>query len=500
MNKLKNSFASCALAVLATWFPDGAAAQGAPSPSPAQPNPDVSAPTAPAVEPSVPVTPPTAPALDPTLVVPPSASAVDPTLVVPPGAPPVGPTPVAPPGGTAISPIAPAALPPPPAPVGVAPAASERAPGPTFTLAPGKGFTVASADERYSLNLRARVQLRTTLGRDDDTTTLEAQVRTLRFFIAGNVLVPELKYLIQFAFGANDFDKDSSSPIFDAYVEYVKIRDLNVRAGQYFVPFDRARTIREFALQFVDRQAVVRELSLDRDVGIMFSSTDLFGLGGRLAYNAFIGGGDGRNRIATSSAVGPQKPGVLLIGRITVRPFGPFDDDMEGDLTRASNPRLAIGAAAGYNFASDRDKSTYGNTYTLGTFDYAHTAADLVFKWRGLSLLTEFLYRKADRETHTGTSNGQMLTERSRSGYGYFVQGGQLLTSRLELTARWEELKGTDRALKDVARASGRQVGGGMNFYVNGHFFKLQSDYFYAFGEQFRHGAHVARLQLDATF
>ena len=75
-----------------------------------------------------------------------------------------------------------------------------------------------------------------------------------------------------------------------------------------------------------------------------------------------------------------------------------------------------------------------------------------------------------------------------------------MLTSRLELTGRWEELKGTDPALRDAARASGRQLGGGLNFYVNAHAFKLQSDYFYIFGQNFDDGAHVARLQLDATF
>ncbi|HVZ31154.1 MAG TPA: hypothetical protein VG963_01935, partial [Polyangiaceae bacterium] len=371
---------------------------------------------------------------------------------------------------------------------------------PSLVVEPGRGLTVTSADGNNQFNVRARVQMAASMGKTGDDTTVEAQIRTLRLYVTGNVLRPELKYLIQFAFGAGDFDKDSASPIFDAYVEYVKLRDFNVRAGQYFVPFDRARTIREFALQFVDRQSVVRELSLDRDVGLMFSSQDLFGLGGRLAYNAFVGGGDGRNRIATSSKAGPQKPGVLLVGRLTLRPFGPMDDDQEADLTRGHSPRMALGVAGGYNFASDRDKSTFGNTYTLGTFDYAHAASDLVFKFRGLSLLAEILYRKANRESHTGMVSGQMLTERSRSGYGYFVQGGQMLTRRFEVVARWEELKGTDRALKDVAKASGRTLGGGINLYVNAHFFKLQSDYFYTFGEHFQHGAHVARLQLDATF
>lgn len=412
--------------------------------------------------------------------------------------------------------LAPETLPAAPAPVaapepvptapvtGVAAPSSTSTPAsplPDFVIAPGKGISLTSADKRFQLGVRARVQLRETLQKDDVQTQLESQVRTLRLVVAGHALVPELKYLIQFAFGANDFEAGNSSPIFDAFVEYTKLRDLNVRVGQYFVPFDRARTIREFALQFVDRQGVVRELTLDRDVGIMFSSQDLFGLSSRLAYNVFVGGGDGRNRVADSkNKYGPQTPGLLVVGRLIARPFGAFDDDQEGDVTRSATPHLALGVAGAYNISTDRDHSTYGATYTLGTFNYTHAAADLVFKWKGFSLLTEFLYRKANEEVHSATVAMAQVTERSRSGYGYFAQVGQMLTSQLELTARAEKLWGTDRALRDLAKVSGRQVGGGLNLYLNGHAFKLQTDYFYVFGDDFGKGSHVARLQLDASF
>jgi hypothetical protein len=433
------------------------------------------------------------------LLVAPCAAAQAPTIA------PVTPVPVAPPAPEAVpaqpsSPGVPIA-----APIAAPVAAPAPSDVPSFSAVQGKGLVATSGDKRFQIGFRPRVQLRETLQKDDNQTQLESQVRTLRLTIQGYALTPDLKYLIQLAFGAGDFDNGNASPIFDAFVEYTKLRDLNVRVGQYFVPFDRARTIREFALQFVDRQGVVRELTLDRDVGIMVSSQDLFGLGGRLAYHAFVGGGDGRNRIAdTKNKYGPQSPGVLVVGRLIARPFGPFDDDQEGDVTRSATPHLAVGIAGAYNVSSDRDKSTYGATYTLGTFNYVHAAADLVFKWRGFSLLAEALYRDANKAEHTGVVDGKMVTERSRSGYGYFAQVGQMLTCQLELTARAETLKGTNRAegrvLKELARVSGRQIGGGLNLYLNGHAFKIQSDYFYVFGNDFSKGGHVARLQLDASF
>ncbi len=367
----------------------------------------------------------------------------------------------------------------------------------TVTAAPGKGLLVKTADERFSIGLRARAQFRDTFIHSGDTDTNELQVRTLRLIVHGNVLVPELRYNIQLAFGGGDFERDSSSPIFDAFVEYTRWRDLNIRAGQFFVPFDRARTIREFALQFVDRQQVVRELTLDRDVGLMLSSSNLFGLGDRLAYNLFIGGGEGRNRF------GPAKLGPLAVVRFTVRPFGAFDDDQEGDLSREKRPRLAVGIAGARNLATNRQNSTYGTTFALGTVDYTNAAVDVVFKYAGFSLLVEGLWRRSNVDSILGTTAaGAPAQEWTRSGYGYFVQGGMLVHPQVEVVGRWEQLfarRGTDPQFVQLAETQGRQVAGGVNLYLNGHAFKLQSDYVHVFGHSGT-PRNFVRLQLDASF
>ncbi len=407
---------------------------------------------------------------------------------------PVGSAPPATPVVVDSGPVAPLPAPPPTP-------SEENANGPEITLAAGKGLTVTSADKRFQVTFRSRIQLRETYTHSDSDDTNEIAVRTLRFHTYGYLLKPELKYLIQLAFGPSEFEKDNASPVFDAFLEYVGIRDLNVRFGQYFVPFDRGRTIREFALQFVDRQLVVRELTLDRDVGLMFYSTDLFGWGSRLAYNLFVGAGDGKNRV---SDINTRKPSVLVVGRFILRPFGAFDDDQEADLTRSKRPRLAWGVAAGYNHATNRNRSTHGEFYKIDSFSYFHGATDLVFKWFGFSLLAEGVLRRANNNVHTSTNaEGAVIEEYSRSGFGYFAQVGQMLTDKVELTARWDDLhanRGTDPALKTLVRLSGRQVGGGANVYLNGHALKLQADYFYIFGESSDQGSHSLRAQIDATF
>ena len=361
---------------------------------------------------------------------------------------------------------------------------------------PGRGVTLRSADGAYALTFRPRVQLRDTFTHDTkDLNDLE--LKTLRLVFSGNVLVPELKFFVQLALGSGDFEKDSDSPIYDAYVEYAGLRDLNVKAGQFLVPFDRARTVREYALEFVDRSAMVRELSLDRDVGLTVGSQDLFGFGHRLAYALYLGSGDGKNR------VGGQVPGPLSFARITVRPFGAFDDDVEGDLTREPRLRVALGVAGGYNVHSPRTQSTLGNTFTLGFANYMHAAADLVVKFHGFSLIAEGLARHATTNGFDGKVNGVATHEWTRSAYGYLVQGGAMLSRFVQVTLRWEQLfaeAGTDPTLIQLAATRGRQLGAGLNVYLNGHNLKLQADCFYLWGVLLKQAQYMARLQLDASF
>ena len=97
--------------------------------------------------------------------------------------------------------------------------------------------------------------------------------------------------------------------------------------------------------------------------------------------------------------------------------------------------------------------------------------------------------------------------ERTRSGYGYFVQSGVMVHRMVELVARWDDLyawRGTDPAFIEQLGRRGRQAVAGLNVYLLGHSLKVQADYTFAFGSEFdvstNSGAHVARLQIDASF
>ncbi len=67
------------------------------------------------------------------------------------------------------------------------------------TAAPGKGLTVRAGDG-FAMTVRARLQLRDTISAATKTTN-EINIRTVRLLTQGHVLTPDLRYVVQLAFG-----------------------------------------------------------------------------------------------------------------------------------------------------------------------------------------------------------------------------------------------------------------------------------------------------------
>ena len=256
--------------------------------------------------------------------------------------------------------------------------------------APGQGLTLKVGDA-FSLNLRSRIQLRyqwSASAKDEGPDRQIEQLVTIgtaRLWFSGNVFVPELTYMIQLAVAGRDFRDGATSPIYDAYLDWKIHRDFNVRAGQFFVPFDRLRTVREWALQMADRPRPVLELTLDRDVGVAFYSERFLGARSPVAWRlgAFGGGGTNLTR--------GRQPGALVVGRLELRPLGPIDDDREGDLERRRIPGLALGG--GFAAPSGMTKSKPPRRPSPPRFATSIRG----FAWKGYVPWQRFLPRKRCR-------------------------------------------------------------------------------------------------------
>lgn len=372
------------------------------------------------------------------------------------------------------------------------------APAPSRTEATfGKGATFMSGDERFTLQMRARAQLRYTATREDegDGVTNEFVVRRLRLLFRGRFFDPTLEYYIQLGLSYQDMEPDRLVPVRDAYVTWSPLRDLNFRFGQMKVPFALQRRVSSGSMQFPDRSLVMSELNLDRDTGMTLFSNDLFGLGSRLGYQLGVFGGDGRNRTFADA-------GVLTVARLQFKPFGGFDELVEGGFERAEAPKLMVGAAAAYNAGTRRSQSTIGDVYTHARFDYTHLEADGTFRWKGLTLQAEWLYRRADKnEVATTLDDGSVLKELSRSAWGAYVQGGYAWSEHAELVARYGELHPLDAAAGNAAKLRQKELGVGLNWYGQGHDFKVQSDLFRVSGDElFADGEWRFRSQMQFWF
>lgn len=380
----------------------------------------------------------------------------------------------------------------------------------------GKGLTVATKDGRFSLQVRGRIQVRYDLehpNQDGKAIQQAIQIRRMRLQLQGNVFSPFVRYYFQFGFSPRDMSNDLPSepsirrnPVRDARIEIDRLRDFNVWIGQFKVPFSRQRRVSSSALNMVDRSLVNAEFNVDRDVGIQVMSKDLGGLGGRLAYYAGVFMGSGRNAFELA------EPHMLAVGRFEVLPFGKFDDYSEGDLARSRTPGLSIAGAYAFQ---DRGPGVRGNVGEYpadrGTTNFHHVTADLMFKWRGVSLNTAFHLRKGYNRKGGGAldDNGvEIPTVAARQGLGWFGQLGYVVPKiPLEVVGRYALVRNNyGKTLSSLPDAD--EAGGGLNYYFINHDLKVQLDYFRVWdesmgmtpGERARNGTDRLRLHVQVYF
>jgi phosphate-selective porin OprO/OprP len=381
---------------------------------------------------------------------------------------------------------------------------------------PGKGFETASKDGRFSLQIRARAQIRYELLHPnvaEESTEQVMMLRRLRLQFQGNVFGKHNRYYIQFGFSdpdmsnavlADENGQITKNPIRDARAEFDYVRDFTVWAGQMKIPFSRQRVNSSGNLNMVDRSLLNEEFQLDRDIGVQFLSKDIGGKGW-FAYNAGVFMGEGRNNWDHSDL------GMLYVARFEVTPLGKFEDYSEGDVERTKTPKLSIGGAYAFQ---DRGKGTHGNWGPRwadgGTANLHNVGADAILKFKGLSFNTAFHWRKiVDRKSGGAVDEEGNLVpiELGRSGLGWLGQVGYLVPKiDFEVVGRYAFVRDV---FGDASSMPARDEAGlGVNYYFAGHNLKLQLDYFRLWDEDkgdgwadaAKHGTDRVRLQLQIAF
>jgi len=372
---------------------------------------------------------------------------------------------------------------------------------------PGKGLEFASKDGDFKLQTRLRAQYlyQGTVAADEDAEHY-FMIRRARLQFSGNMWGKKNKFKAEFAvsprddsFEGVDLNGDDiddanlvkTTPLLDWYQEFTHFRDLNVRIGQYKVPYSRQRVISSGNLQLVDRSVTGNaEFTLDRDLGIDIRSKDLFGLD-LLKYYAGVYIGEGRN--TSNKTIGAGDQGLMYIARVEILPLGSFKDYSEADLARSTEAGLSIGAAYAYIDEAPKTRGILGSTITDDVWSYHNMTGDLMLKVAGFSLLSEVFMRQGEAESGAATSDG----------WGAMGQAGYLLPhTALEITGRY----GMNRRIGTEAESSFdeglNEAGGGIGYYFAHHNLKLQSDVFRIWDETDGQegGETMLRAQLQAAF
>ncbi|MBL7944761.1 MAG: porin [Flavobacteriales bacterium] len=329
-----------------------------------------------------------------------------------------------------------------------------------------------SKDSLFLLNLRFRMQNRlgftTVSGEDLSARTIDARVRRLRLRLDGFVLQRRLQYYIQLNFSRADLDLDGggtvAQPVRDAMVYYHFNDRVYIGVGQSKLPGNRQRVISSGNQQFPDRSIANGTFTLDRDYGVFGYwtipiSTQEIQLKGALST------GDGRG-------ASPGNSGMGYTGRLEWLPFGKFTnkgDYSEGDLEFEPRPKLSFGATYHFNDRAYRTGGQLGNElYASRTFTTA--IADLVLKYQGWALSSEFFDRQCDDPI---TTNAEGAVRFVPTGQGLNLQLSKFFRSKFEVAGRYTSIKPASNTafLSNVTE----ECLLGVTRYLNGHRIKLQT-------------------------
>ncbi|HLG02648.1 MAG TPA: porin [Bacteroidia bacterium] len=338
----------------------------------------------------------------------------------------------------------------------------------------------SSMDMKFSMRFQTLFEGAQTLseGKLADDFESNLLIRRARLKFDGYVLSPRVAYKVELGLSNRDIGlgksgsenthfNAASNIILDAVLKWNFAKNTELWIGQTKLPSNRERVISSQQLQLVDRSIVNNRFNLDRDVGIQLRHG--FSLGKAKFQEALaVSMGEGRN--ITSS----NDDGFSYVGRIEFLPMGSFTDKGDyfgADLAREPQPKLSIGVNYEFNDDAKRSGGQLGS-FMAESRDLKSLHADLMFKWKGFSFMSEYCERSTDDPLVSYDS----LTNKYSAFYtgnGVNVQAGYLLKNNLEFSARYS----TTTPAANIGQVKENQYTLGVSKYIVGHNLKIQSDF-----------------------
>ena len=326
---------------------------------------------------------------------------------------------------------------------------------------PGNGLTFASSDDNYKVVLRgytqslfeSRKMTYDSSGIINKNTYNRFRARRVRLRLSGKQIYPGFSYRLQLNLAESEGDNDQLSNIlWDAWVGYNINKYYRISFGQKSSPSDNLELLMASnTLQLTERSRVTSAFSNIREIGFFVDGrNNIPGSKMVIKPSLSITSGDGYGYKSVSKDYGGLKYG----GRINFLPFGlfrNFGQFRQVDMVRELTPKLLIGFNGSYNVGmSSRRGRRNGDFlyYKIESSDtsyslpnYLKYGVDVLFKFRGFSLLAEFVQSKvyfSDSITHRNDRYGNpesIITNfRGYSPYDY-VRTQLMLGSGLNIQA-----------------------------------------------------------------
>jgi len=374
----------------------------------------------------------------------------------------------------------------------------------------GKGlYNVVAKDNSYSMKFAIRMQSLYigdwNVNEEDGISAGNSQflVRRARLKFGGFAFSPKVKYKVELGLSNRDLGKANSRTneapkmILDAVVMWNFYKNFTLWAGQTKLPGNRERVVSSANLQLVDRSKLNSNFNIDRDMGAQLRHH--FKLGKNFVVREMFSVSQGEGRNVTDVNLG----GYQYTSRLEVLPFGKFaskGDYVGGDQKREEKPKLALGGTYDMHDRAVKTKSNQGS-YMENDEGYFETDvttifADMMFKYRGISMMAEYAVRTAAQDSAlnvNGTKTGDVVAV----GSGMNFQMGYLFKKNWEVAGRYT-LTEWDKVV--TGKEAQTQYTLGVSKYFKGHKLKVQSDITYSETVGSLNNDLIYRLQFDLHF
>lgn len=323
-------------------------------------------------------------------------------------------------------------------------------------------LTFQTSDSLFSLRINPVLQnqFQASQNRDTNVNTSEFINRRTRIYLTGHIFDSNLSYKVQLRF------ESDVQTLFDAAFKYKVNEQLSFWMGQETLPAARSQLVSLKNLQFPERSVVHSVFDLQKDLGVWaFFDFDL--KKSHFKTSLALTNGEGIFRPA-------QPKGKSYTARLDFLPLGKFinnGDVRASDLERHPSPKLAFGYAFNSNDNANASRGQRGFEFPNNeTRDITNHYIDMMFKYSGVSVMSEFIIRN----TENPVVNIESVVYKGR---GFNINVGYLFDNDVEIAARYATIIPSNEISSIEPKRKDYTIG--LSKYIVGHNLKIQADFTY---------------------